>query len=101
MLSMCTVSSQLAICVWNSVFIMVWKVAGELVRPKNIMVGSNSPSLVVKAAFHSCPFFTHTVLYPHLMSNFMKRVHPLRQLICCGIKGRGYLFWMVHVLTGR
>jgi hypothetical protein len=42
--------------------IMAWKVAGKLVRPKNITVGSNSPSLVVKATFHSCPFFILTTL---------------------------------------
>jgi hypothetical protein len=44
------------------VFIVAWKVTSELVRLKNITVGSNSPSLVVKAAFHSCPFFILTVL---------------------------------------
>ena len=62
MSSMYTVRFPLAICVRNRVFIMVWKVAGKLVRPKNIMVGLNSPSLVVKAAFHSCPFFILTAL---------------------------------------
>ena len=59
---MYTVRFPLAICIQNRVFIMVWKVAGKLVRPKNITVGSNSPSLVVKAAFHLCPFFILTVL---------------------------------------
>jgi len=62
MSSMYTVRFPLTICVWNRVFIMVWKVAGELVRLKNITVGSNSPSLVVKAAFHLCPFFILTAL---------------------------------------
>ena len=32
-----------------------WKVAGELLRPKNITVGSNSPLWVIKAAFHWSP----------------------------------------------
>jgi len=59
---MYTVRFPLAICVQNRVFIMVWKVAGELVRPKNITVDSNSSSLVVKAAFHLCPFFILTAL---------------------------------------
>jgi hypothetical protein len=27
-------------------------VAGEFVRPKNMTVGSNNPSFVMKAAFH-------------------------------------------------
>jgi hypothetical protein len=31
------------ICLRNIVSIMVWKVAGELVSPKNITVGSKSP----------------------------------------------------------
>src|SRR6266851_3806385 len=92
MLSIYTVSSPLAIWVWNSVFIIDWKVVGEFIRPKNITVGSNSPLLVVKAAFHLYLFFTCTMLYPYLMLNFVKRVHPLKRSICCGIRGRGYLF---------
>ncbi len=36
----------------NIVFIMVWNVMGELVSPKNIMVGSYSPLFVVNTAFH-------------------------------------------------
>src|SRR6267154_5815974 len=94
------VSSLLAIRLQNSVFIMDWKVVGELVSPKNIMVGSYSPLLVVKAAFHSWPFFTRTALYPHQISNLVKRVHPLRWSICWGISGNGYLFRTVHVLMG-
>jgi len=43
-------------------FIMAWKVAGELVRPKNMTLGSNNPSLVMKAAFHSSPFLMRTLL---------------------------------------
>ncbi len=94
------VSSLLAIRLQNSVFIMDWKVTGELVSPKNIMVGSYSPLLVVKVAFHSWPFFTCTALYPYRISNFVKRVHPYRQSICWGINGSGYLFQMVHKLMG-
>jgi hypothetical protein len=33
------------------VFIIIWNVAGELVKPKNMTVGSNRPSGVRKAAF--------------------------------------------------
>ena len=36
----------------NESFIKRWKVVGELVRPKNITVGSKSPLWVMKAAFH-------------------------------------------------
>ena len=38
-------------------FIIVWKVAGELVNPKDITLGSNNPLLVMNAAFHSSPDF--------------------------------------------
>src|SRR5216683_4414017 len=94
------VSSPLAIWLWNSVFIMDWKVAGKLQSLKNITIGSYNPLLVVKVAFHLWPFFTRTMLYPHWMSNFVKRVHPRKQLICWGINGSGYLFQMVHMLMG-
>src|SRR6266446_6342407 len=40
---------------WRMLFIMVWNVAGELHRPKNMTMGSNSPRLVENAAFHSSP----------------------------------------------
>src|SRR5216683_6482276 len=67
---------------------MAWKVTGELQSPKNITVGSYNLLLVVKATFHSWPFFIHTALYPHRMLNFVKRVHPLRWSVCWGISGR-------------
>ena len=100
MLSMYTVIVPHAIYSRNIMFIMVWKVAGELVRPKNMTVGSYSPSGVVNAAFQQSSFFILTVLYPHQMSTVVKRVHPQRWLICCGIRGRGYWFFIVHLLTG-
>ncbi|KIJ48737.1 hypothetical protein M422DRAFT_162471, partial [Sphaerobolus stellatus SS14] len=43
-------------------FIIVWKVAGLLVSPKNITKGSNSPLLVLNAAFHSSPSLIRTLL---------------------------------------
>ena len=36
-------------------FIIIWKVASEFVNPKNITVGSKSPSLVMKATFSLSP----------------------------------------------
>jgi hypothetical protein len=39
----------------NIVFIIIWKVAGKFVNPKNMTVGSKSPLGVKKAAFHSSP----------------------------------------------
>ena len=70
-------------------FIMVWKVAGELVRPKNMTVGSYNPKGVVNTAFQQSSGQIFTVLYPHQMSTVVKRVHSHKQSICCGIRGRG------------
>ena len=41
---------------------MVWNVAGELVSPKNITVGSNGPLFVLKAAFHQSSSVTVDVI---------------------------------------
>jgi hypothetical protein len=61
-------------------FIMAWKVAGELVSPKEHYVGSYSPNGVMNAAFHSSPFLIRTLLYPHHTSNFGEQ--------CCVSNGR-------------
>ena len=52
MSSMYTVSYPAQILSLKMAFIIAWNVAGELVRPKNMTVSSNSPSFVTKAAFH-------------------------------------------------
>src|SRR5258707_3633823 len=49
-------------------FIIVWKVVGELHSPKNMTRGSNSPQFVEKAAFHSSPSFSRTLLKPQWRS---------------------------------
>jgi hypothetical protein len=49
---MYTVTLPVAISCQNRVSIIVWNVAGELVSPKNITVGSKSPLFVLNAAFH-------------------------------------------------
>jgi hypothetical protein len=64
-------------------------IAGELVSPKNIMVGSNNPSLVMKAAFHLSPSLIRTLLYPQCILNLVYREHPLSWSISLGIKGSG------------
>ena len=33
-------------------FIMAWNVAGKFIKPKNIIVGSNNSSDIVKTTFH-------------------------------------------------
>jgi hypothetical protein len=52
---MYTESHPCIISFWNIVFIIIWKVTGEFVRPKNITVGLNNPSGVRNTAFHSSP----------------------------------------------
>ncbi|KIJ08059.1 hypothetical protein PAXINDRAFT_41482, partial [Paxillus involutus ATCC 200175] len=56
---------------WNISFIKFWKVAGELVRPKNMTRGSNKPRFVRNAAFHSSPSLIRTLLYPQRTSNLV------------------------------
>ncbi len=56
------------------VFIIVWKVASELVNLKNMTVGSYRPSLVMKATFHQSLSLMWTSLYPHSMLNPVNRV---------------------------
>ena len=69
--------------------IIAWNVAGELHIPKNITVGLKSPQLVLKAAFHSSPFLIQTLLYPHLMSSFVKYLAPFNLSMISEIKGNG------------
>jgi len=67
--------------------IIAWKVAGELHIPKNITVGSNSPRLVLNAAFHSSPFLIRMLLYPHQMSSLVKYLAPLSLLMISDMRG--------------
>src|SRR5580692_1899826 len=99
--SMYTDSQPSPTSVWKIVFIIIWKVASELVRPKNMTVGSNNPSGVRNAAFHSSPSLIWMLLYPYLTSNFVKRVQPLRQLITWGMRGDTFLLCFVHLFSGR
>jgi hypothetical protein len=62
---MYTISHFSAMLLAKMEFIIVQKVAGELVSLKNITMGSNSPSFMMKAAFHSSPSLIWTLLYPH------------------------------------
>src|SRR6266403_132630 len=101
MSSIYTDSHPCATSVRNMVFIIIWNVAGELVSPKNITVGSNSPSGVRKAVFHSSPSLILMLLYPHLTSTFVNKVQPLRQSMTCGINGDTFWLCFVHLLIGR
>jgi len=85
----------------NIVFIIIWNVVGELVRPKNMTVGSNNPSGVRNAAFHSSPGLIQILLYPHRTSNLVNRVHPANRSMTEGIRGDTLRLRLVHLLRGR
>ena len=72
------------------VFIIIWNIASELVKPKHMTLGSNNPSGVRNAAFHSSPGFIRMLLYPHLTSNFVNKVHPLRRSMVAGMSGETF-----------
>ena len=55
----------------NKSFIIIWKVVGELVKPKYMTVSSYTLICVVNMAFHLSPSFILTLLYPHLRSSFV------------------------------
>src|SRR6266446_5957358 len=100
MSSIYTDNQPCATLVRKMVFIIIWKVAGEFVRPKNMTVGLNNPSGVRKAAFHSSPSLIQMLLYPHRTSTFVKRVHLRNRSMTCGIRGETFRFFMVHLLIG-
>ena len=57
-------------------FIMVWKLAGLLVIPKNIMRGLKRLQLVQKATFYLSLGLMHTLLKPQQTSSFVKYLAP-------------------------
>ena len=82
-------------------FIMVWKVAGLLVIPKNITKGLNRSQLVRKAAFHSSPGLMQTLLKPQRMSSLVKYLAPRSWDMSLEISGKGYLFLTVMELSAQ
>ncbi len=82
-------------------FIIHWKVAGELVSPKNITIGSNKPWLVLNAAFHSLPVLMRTLLYPHQTSSLEKYLVPRNLSISSKMRGSRYQFLIVISLSLR
>ena len=66
-----------------------WKVAGELHILKNITFSSNSPSGVVKAAFHLSSGLMRMLLYPYYTLNLVKINDPRNLSIRLEIRGRG------------
>jgi len=47
-------------------FIMLWKIADVLEKPKYITVVSKRPHLVINTIFHSSPSLMQILLYPYL-----------------------------------
>jgi len=80
-------------------FIIVWKVAGLLVIPKNITKGSNIPRLVQKIAFYSSPGLMQTLLKLQQTSSLVKYRAPRSWDTSSEINGRGYLFLTVMELS--
>ena len=99
MLSMYTDSHPCATSILKISFIIAWNMAGEFVRPKNIMRGLKRPWGVRNATVHLLPSLIQMLLYPHLMSNFVNRVHPASQSITCGISGDTFWFFLVYLFS--
>jgi len=70
-------------------FIMLWKVAGTLEKPKYMMVASKRPRLVINAIFYSSPSLMQTLLYLHLKSILVKIEALLSDSIKLAILGIG------------
>ena len=82
-------------------FIIAWKVAGALEKPKYMTVASNRPRFVMNAVFHSSPSRMRTLLYPQRTLNLVKTVALTSLSITSEIKGIGYAFLMVISLRRR
>ena len=80
-------------------FIIFWKVAGELQRPKYMTIGSYKPYLVLNAALCWSPSLMRTLLKPPSTSNFEKTNASYTSTINSGMSGSGYLLQIVHLLT--
>jgi hypothetical protein len=85
--------------VWKVSFIIIWKVAGELVRLAYITSGSKSSQLVWNLAFHLSPSQIQMLLNPHQTLSFVKNQAPFKQLMRSLIKGSRYWFFTVIALS--
>jgi len=70
-------------------FIILWKVAGALEKPKYMTVASKRPRLVINTVFHSSPSLMQTLLYPYLKSILVKIEALLSDSIKSAILGIG------------
>src|SRR5258708_369398 len=81
-------------------FIIVWKVAGELHSPKNMTRGSNSPWFMEKAAFHSSPSFSQTLLKPQQRSKVVNHSTSRSLVSTSETSGSGWEFGIGMKLYG-
>jgi len=70
-------------------FIILWKVAGALEKPKYMTVASKRPRLVINTVFHSSPSLMQTLLYLYLKSILVKIEALLSDSIKSAILGIG------------
>ena len=73
----------------NMSFIILWKVAGVLEKPKYIIVASKRPHLVINTVFHLFSFLIQILLYLHLKSILVKIEALLSNSIKSAILGIG------------
>jgi len=70
-------------------FIMLWKVASALEKPKYMIVVLKRPYLVINAVFHSSSSLMQILLYPHFKSILVKIEALLSDSIKLAILGIG------------
>src|SRR5258708_949033 len=81
---------------WRMSFIIVWKVAGELQRLKNITQGLYSLWLVAKVAFHLSPSRIWTLLKPHQRSSPVNHQAPWSHERTSDTRGSRSSLWSLH-----
>src|SRR5260221_8512556 len=74
-------------------FIIIWKVAGKLHSPKNMMSGSKSPQFMERATFHSLPSFSQTLLKPQWRSKVVNHSTSRSLVSTSETNGSGWEFF--------
>ena len=87
--SIYTFNQPCRISTWKIISIINRNIAGEFVKPKNIMRGSKSPKWQLNVAFHSSPSLIQMLWYPHWMSILIKKSNSPRFPMSSLILGRG------------
>jgi hypothetical protein len=90
----------MAIMSVNWVSINVWKVAGALHNPNIITNDSKSPSGVLNAVFSTSLGWIQILLYPHQMSNLVKKQAPSNLSTRSRMRGIGAAFFLVILFKG-